>query len=312
MISLTQLRAFLAVAACGSVRAAAERLVVSQPAVSSALAALERELGAPVVERDGRGVRLTAGGTALVAYGRRIVALLDDAPAAVRAAAAAGDGRFRLAAVTTAAEGLLPEILSGFRLANAGIAVELDVANKDRVWDRLAHWEVDCVLAGRPPHGRAFRTLAVRANALVAVGLPGHPPGATELEAATWLLREPGSGTREATEQFFAELGIAPRVVTIGSNGAVRECIRAGLGISLLSRDAVARELAAGTLAEIPTALTPLVRDWHLVGSADRELTPSAGRFVNFAIASGAFRTAEVPGDDRGAGEWRGSRRPRG
>ncbi|GAC1581495.1 MAG: LysR family transcriptional regulator [Candidatus Elarobacter sp.] len=291
MISLNQVRTLLEVSRTGSVRDAAERLVISQPAVSAALAGLQKAIGSPVVERNGRGIRLTPAGERLTAYGRRIFALLDEAVAESRAAAAPDAGRVRLSAVTTAAEQLLPELLIAFRAIAGAVDVELHVANKDRVWDRLAHWEADLVLAGRPPQDGHFQTVAVRSNAVVVVGSPGRDYGVHDLARATWLLREPGSGTRETTRGLFAQLGIAPHAVTIGSNGAIRECIRAGLGISLLSRDAVAREIAAGTLAEIPTASTPLVRDWHLVCGTDRELPQGARRFIDHAIASGAFRT---------------------
>ena len=80
--------------------------------------------------------------------------------------------------------------------------------------------------------------------------------------------------------------------MTIGSNAAIRECVRVGLGISLLSRDAVARELADGTLTEIPTPITPMVRDWHLVGGRKRELPSGAQRFLRYVIENGAFRAA--------------------
>jgi DNA-binding transcriptional LysR family regulator len=290
MLSLNQVRTFLEVVESGSVRLAAERLVVSQPAVSSALAGLQRTVGAPLVERDGRGVRLTPAGARLATYGRRIFALLDEALSEVRAAANPKASRLSLAAVTTAAEQLLPELLSGFRAELDPIDLELEVANKDQVWERLAHWEADLVLAGRPPQDAQFVTLAIRPNAVVVVGPPNASYASGDLARATWLLREPGSGTRETTEAVFAELGIEPPAVTIGSNGAIRECVRVGLGISLLSRDAVARELADGTLAEIPTPITPLSRDWHLVGGSDRELPSGARRFLDYVIAKGAFR----------------------
>lgn len=292
MLSLNQVRTFLAVADSGSVRAAAERLVISQPAVSSALAGLQKTVGAPVVERDGRGLRLTAAGQRLATYGRRIFALLDEAVVETRAVAHPKSRRLSLAAVTTAAEQLLPELLGGFQAELEPVDLELEVANKDQVWERLAHWEADLVLAGRPPQDAGFVTLAIRPNAVVVVGPPNRSYSSAELARATWLLREPGSGTRETTQAVFAELGIEPPAVTIGSNGAIRECVRVGLGISLLSRDAVARELANGTLAEIPTPITPLVRNWHLVGGSDRDLPSGAQRFLRYVIANGAFRAA--------------------
>jgi DNA-binding transcriptional LysR family regulator len=290
MLSLNQVRTFLEVAQTGSVRLAAERLVVSQPAVSSALAGLQKTVGSPIVERDGRGVRLTPAGERLALYGRRIFALLDEAVVEARAAANPKSRRLSLAAVPTAAELLLPELLGGFRAQREEVDLELEVANKDLVWERLAHWEADLVLAGRPPQDAQFVTLAVRPNAVVVVGPPGRTFSLGELARTTWLLREPGSGTRETMQAVFAELGIEPPAVTIGSNGAIRECVRVGLGISLLSRDAVARELANGTLTEIATPITPLVRDWHLVGGRERDLPSGAQRFLDYVVASGAFR----------------------
>ncbi len=290
MPSLHQLRTFVEVVKCGSVRAAADRLVVSQPAVSAALGALQREVGAPLFQRDGRGLRLTESGKTMEQYSRRILALLDEGIEHARAAAKAGAGYVRLAAVTTAAEQLLPHLIQALREDQGALDVELEVANRAQVWELLAHWEVELVLAGRPPRGQAFRTLATRPNELVVVAQPGTGlKDADALSRATWLLREPGSGTRVTTEEFFSELGIAPPRLTIGSNGAIREGVRCGLGISLLARDAVARELADGFLEVVPTPATPLVRPWHLVAHAERELSPAAARVVDYLCTQGGF-----------------------
>jgi len=294
MPSLHQVRTFLAVIDAGSVRAAAVRLVVSQPAVSATLGALQREVGASLFERDGRGLRLTEPGKVMELYGRRILALIDEGVAQTRAAANAHGGRVRIAAVTTAAEQLLPELIQAFREHEGSFEVELEVANRARVWELLTHWDVELVLAGRPPQGEAFRTLATRPNELVIVAQPGS--GARDIAALareTWLLREPGSGTRTTTEEFFAQLGIDPERLTIGSNGAIRECVRWGLGLSLLARDAIERELAEGLLEIVPTPETPLVRAWHVVASAERELSPTALRFVDHLCTRGGFT---VPG----------------
>jgi LysR family transcriptional regulator, low CO2-responsive transcriptional regulator len=287
MLSLHQLRTFLEVVETGSVREAAERLVVSQPAVSSALASLQRTLGAALVERDGRGLRITPAGERLAAHGRRVFALLDEAAADVRAAAG-GAPVVRLAAVTTAAEQLLPALLAEFESRPLAAAVELHVANREAVWDRLAHGESDLVIGGRPPDER-FVSCAVRPNQLVVVASPSSGVDAGALGAATWLVREPGSGTRATTEALFEALGITPPTVTIGSNGAILGCVRVGLGVSLLSRDALARDLAAGEIVEVTTSRTPLVRDWHIVALGGRELTVGAQRFVEHAVETGAF-----------------------
>jgi len=283
MLSIHQLRTFLEVARAGSVNAAAERLVISQPAVSSALAGLQRSLGVALVARSGRGMRLTPAGERLADHGRRVVALLDELVRDVRAVASESRVALRLAAVTTAAEQLVPFLLGGF----AGVPVELEVGNRDAVWDRLAHGEADLALGGRPPDER-FVSCAARPNALVVVAAAGTALVEPDLAAATWLVREAGSGTRATTDALFEELGIAPRTITIGSNAAILGCVRAGLGVSLLSRDAFARD-ANSDVREVATARTPLVRDWHLVARAHETLAPGARLFVERCLASGAF-----------------------
>lgn len=289
MLSLNQLRMFLEIARTGSVREAADALVVSQPAVSAALAGLQREVGVPLVARNGRGLVLTPAGTELAVYGRRMFALMSEGTERARQAASCEPRRLRIAAVTTAAEYLAPELLRQFRERDPDLDVELEVGNHQRVWDRLGHWEVDLVLAGRPPAGRPFRSVATRAHELVVIASVGRTYDAEALAQTVWLVRETGSGTRTATEEVLTQLGIEPPRLTINSNGAIQACVRAGLGVSLASRDAVDAEIRAGTLQTVPTALTPLARNWHLVTATDREMPSAAVRFLAFVAAIGAF-----------------------
>lgn len=319
-LTLGQLRTFLAVASTGSVRAAADQLVVTQPAVSSALAAVRKQVGVALVMRDGRGLRLTPAGEALAERARAALALLDEAVAAARGEADPDRGRLRLASVTTAGEHLAPPLLASFLADHPEVTVSLEVGNRRRVADLLSHHEVDLAIGGRPPPGA--ETLATRANRLVVVGAPrlrsGAPhrsrpaarnagsrragtPGragagergsgravtAPELDAATWLLREPGSGTRATAEALLEELGIAPRILTFGSNGAVLESVRIGLGITLISADAVAGDLAGGTLDEWQHPGLPIERPWHLLGRAGEPLAPTPDRFLAHLFASG-------------------------
>jgi DNA-binding transcriptional LysR family regulator len=293
MLSLYQLRAFLEFARLGSVQEAADELVVSQPAVSAALAGLQRSIGVKLTERDGRGIRLTEAGKAFAQSGRRILAMLEDAQRNAREIAEGDAGKLRIAAVTTAAEHLVPNMLHSFRQRQPHVGVELDVGNHVAVWNRLRHWEVDLVVAGRPPQELPLRTLATRAHELIVIA-PGDAASAVlPLGSATWLVREPGSGTRANTEECFAALGIDPPRLSIASNGAIGACVRAGLGYSLVSRDAVERELAAGVLREIETPVTPLNRQWHVIAARDRAVPAAAERFVAFAIEHCAFVAAE-------------------
>ncbi|HVL93225.1 MAG TPA: LysR family transcriptional regulator [Acidimicrobiales bacterium] len=284
-MTLGQLRTFLAVAGTGSVRQAAERLVVTQPAVSSALGALQREVGTPLVARDGRGLRLTPAGVAFAHYARRALGLLDEGLAAAAGAAIPERGRVRLAAVTTAGERIVPRLLAQFRRRYADVEVVLEVGNRVHVWDLLAHNEVDLAIGGRPPGGQPFVSLATRPNLLVVVG-PAAEATAHDLVAATWLLREPGSGTRETAEELLRELGISPPVLTLGSNGAILESVQIGLGITFISRDAVGPELQTGRLEEWDHPRLPLRREWHLVGRADEDLAPTARLMLDHLVST--------------------------
>ncbi len=297
-MTLNQLRTFLAVAETGSVRAAAEQLVVTQAAVSASLAALQRSLAVALVVPDGRGLRLTEAGRAYAGYVRRILGLLDEASLAARAAADPDRGELRIAAVTTAAEQIIPAILGGFRIRYPHTGIRLEAGNRDRVHALLDRHQVDIILGGRPEPGWDVTVHAIRPHELVVVAAPDLAARARESAASgllawlarqTWLLREPGSGTRATTDTLLAELDIAPPTLVVGSNGAIRESARVGLGVTLVSRDGVADELAAGKLAVIDVAGTPLHRDWYLVAQPGALMAPAA-RLVAHAIAAGGFR----------------------
>jgi len=305
-MTLNQLRSFLAVAESGSVRAAAEELVVTQAAVSASLAALQKSLGVALVTPDGRGLRLTAAGTSYARYVRRILGLLDEAGRAAAAAADPERGELRIAAVTTAAEQIVPGILGGFRRRHPHTGVRLEAGNRDRVRSLLDRHQVDLVLAGRPEPDWDVVVHGVRPHELVVVAAPelaaAAPAGSAQQAGAgaeadgllpwlarqTWLLREPGSGTRASTDALLADLDISPLTLIVASNVAIRESAQVGLGVTLLSRDAVAAELAAGQLAELPVPGTPLHRDWYLVAHPGR-LPPAAARLVTHALRAGGF-----------------------
>jgi DNA-binding transcriptional LysR family regulator len=292
-----QLRTFVAVAGTGSVRAAADRLVVSASAVSASLAALQRELAVALVTPDGRGLALTPAGRRFERYARTLLGLLDEARAATLGAADPERGRLRIAAVTTAGEHVLPRHLAAFRGRHAGIEIGLEVGNRSRVFDLLEHHEVDLAVGGRPPGARRFRDLASCPNPLVAVGRPldarrsrARRVSVDQLAAVTWLLREPGSGTRAAAEELFEQYGIAPTSLTVGSNGAIRESVLAGLGVTLVARDAVARELDEGSLEELRGPGLPLRRAWHVAARADEDLPTPSALFLRELLSSHAGR----------------------
>ena len=290
MSTLARLRTLVAVAESGSVREAARRLTVTEPAVSAALAALAREVRAPLVERDGRGLRLTPAGDAYAAYARRILGLHEEALAAARAGADAGRGLVRVAAVPTAGEHLLPTALASFLAAYPAVDLRLEVGTSERTWAMFAAHEADVMIGGRPPaHATDAVIRATRPNLLVVVAAPAVAR-AFDLAATRWLQREPGSATRAHAEALLATLDAAPPMLTLGSTGAVIAGAVAGLGATLVPREAVKDRLAAGDLVELLVPGTPLRRPWRAV---THEVVPAAAAMlVAHLINQGHWRAA--------------------
>jgi LysR family transcriptional regulator, low CO2-responsive transcriptional regulator len=285
-MTLGQLRTFLAVARAGSVRGAAATLVVTEPSVSAALATLQREFEVDLVERDGRGIRLTQAGQRLAERAAEILGLVDRTGREVREAAG-GPGHLRVVAATTAGEYVLPPILMTFRESNPGVQVSLEVGNRANAIQRLLSSEADLAVGGRPPVASRIVGEAFLNNRLVVIAHPGHPLATRRslepawLSRETWLLREAGSGTRETTEEFLAAKEIEPRsVMTVGSNTAIKQATAVGLGVTLLSEQAVAVELEAGSLVRLPVQGTPLRRSWYVLYREGSSLPGSAQAFL--------------------------------
>ncbi|MGH3088215.1 MAG: LysR family transcriptional regulator [Rubrobacteraceae bacterium] len=296
-ITVAQLRTFLAVRSEGSIKGAAEQLVVTRPSVSGAISALEREVGAKLVERYGRGVRLTAAGAALVPFASRALGLLEEGRRAALDAADPERLELSIAAVNTAGEYIVPPVIRAFRLRHPRADIRLEVSNRAGVFRRVELRRADVGIGGSPPESGELEGTPFLDNELVVVAAPDHDLAArrglsfAELEGATWLLRENGSGTRIFVRNLLAEKGIQPPTMTIGSNGAIKQSVRAGLGVSLLPRQAVALELAMGLLKEIDLKEELPLRRWYALYPGGGPGRPVVETFLRF-LADAATREA--------------------
>lgn len=287
-ITLTQLRSFVAVVRTGSVTAAANELVVTQPSVSAAIAGLARELGAPLLERDGRGVRPTPAGEAFAPYAVDVIGLLDKGRRTATEAAATAGRELRIAAVTTAAESFVPALMHAFASGRDDVQLTLRVGNRDQVVGMVLDHEADVAFTGRPPRGDRIEAFPLWPNDLVLITAPDDELAGrgdvvpADLAGRNWLLREPGSGTREVNEGFLASAGLDVETLTVGSNGAIKQAVRSGLGVSFVSRDAVAGEIDAELLATIAVDSAPTSRGWHVMRSNVGPLRPVLAEFLSF------------------------------
>ncbi|HWE34355.1 MAG TPA: LysR substrate-binding domain-containing protein [Solirubrobacteraceae bacterium] len=299
-VTLTQLSAFLAVVRRGSVTAAAGELVVTQPSVSAAVSALERELGVQLTERIGRGLAPTAAGRAYFPYAADVLGLLERGASAAREASGVERARLRVSAVTTAGEQLAPLLVHAFRERRPEFDVSLDVGNRATVFRRLTDHLVDVAITGRVPEGAGLVGEPFANNEIVLITSPEDPlarrrwVAIEELSARPWLVREEGSGTRVMSEEFLAGHGVAPELVTLGSNGAIRAAARAGLGVALISRAAVELELEHRLLGTIRVRGGLPKRSWYVVRSAAGPVPEAVAQFTQFLQSAAARRVSSA------------------
>jgi len=293
VLTLHQLEVLVAVAETGSVGAAAEQLVVTQPAVSASVAALERQVGTKLLARAGRGVVLTQEGETLARYARQILGLVSEAVAAVEGQGAGEQATVHLGVVTAAAQHLVGQLLVHVNELRPRIGIELEVGNRARIWQLLNARAIDLAVTGRPPASGEFTVLAERPNELVLVCRPGTV-WARRLADATWLVREPGSGTRASAEEVIAQLGIEPARAVIGSNAAIQKAAEAGVGVALLPREAAEEALATRALVRVAAPGTPMSRPWYIVGRAGEPLPAPARRWLDHLLAQPEARFVPV------------------
>lgn len=273
-VSAARMETFLVVARLSSIRRAAAQLHITEAAVSAAVAHIEKQLGAKLIAKSGRGIALTEAGRIYAEYCRSILGLMKEAHAAVQQAET---GRLRIGVVATAGEYVLLRPLAAFRNRYPDIELSLSVHPRDVLFLELQHHETDLVIAGRPPRNTGLVIRARRPSNLIVVGAPGHDPLRT-----TWLLRGRGSGTRDATLALLDQLDIAPPTLTLGSHGAVLAAAREGLGVTLIHSDAVSQDLESGTLHILPVTGTPLDRPWHAITT--RTPTPTTRLFLTHIL----------------------------
>ena len=295
-ITLRQLVIFAAVADAGSTSAAAERVALSQSATSAALNELEAVLEARLFDRVGTRLMLNDTGRGLLPQAR---AVLDGASGIERdfgLGGAAGEpgtpSRLRVGASTTIGNYLLPTLVANWQRSRPGAHVDVQIANTGAVAASVARMEVDIGLIEGPCHEPDVVAQPWRAEELAIVCAPSHPllAGAATrrlnvatLRQAAWLLREPGSGTREAVEQALQpHLHQIREGLHFGGTEAIKQAAVEGLGFTCLSLFAVQDLVALGRLVRVRTTLPRLTRPLWLVHHRRKQFSKSLAAFVDF------------------------------
>ncbi|GGW49832.1 transcriptional regulator [Streptomyces lucensis JCM 4490] len=267
---LGALELLLAVARLGSLGAAAREVGITQPAASSRIRSMERQLGVALVDRSPRGSRLTDAGALVTDWARRVVEAAAAFDAGARALRDRRDSRLRVAASMTIAEYLLPGWLLALHAERPDTAVSLLAGNSAKVAELLLDGEADLGFVEGLTVPAGLDSAVIARDRLIVVTAPGHPWArrgrpvtAQELAATPLILRERGSGTRQVLDAALG--GLARPLIELSSTTAVKASAVSGAGPSVLSELAVGEELAMRRLVGIPVEGVPLRRDLRAV-----------------------------------------------
>jgi len=295
-VTLRQLRAFAAVAQRSNFARAAHDLHLTPPAVTMQIKELEREVGLPLFDRAAKQIQLTLTGEYLLTYVRRMLAELknaDDMLAQLKRL----EGGEVVVGMVSSAQHFLPALMGEFRAEHRDVLLRLRVGNRDQLAGWMRDNELDMAVMGRPPREMATRAEPFAVNPLVLVTARDHPftrmeqVSAQRVSMETLLLRESGSGTRAALEEYLREhhlhLGVT---MELPSNETIKQAVIAGLGVSLVSLHSLGLELQQGLVAVPEVEGLPMQRRWYLVKNHAKTLSPAAEAFRYFVLEQAQAR----------------------
>ena len=292
-VTVRQLQVFAAVARRSSFARAAEDLHLTPPAVSMQVKQLESQLGLPVFERGSSEVRLTLAGEYFLAHARKVLSALREAEDLVARLRRVETGRIAIGMLSTA-KYFLPHLLADFVRERPGVDVALVEGNREQLIERVQRNEVDLAVMGRAPGELEAHASIIGGHPLGIIAPARHPLARAEeilperLSTETFVIREPGSGTRVAMEGFFREAQVRPPVLMqMSSNETIKQAVIAGMGLAFLSLHAVAAEIEHGSLTVLRVSGLPLIRHWHVVHRRARVLSPVAEALRYFLIETG-------------------------
>lgn len=290
--TLRQFQVFEAIVRLGSFTRAAEELFLTQPTVSMQTRKLADAVGLELFEHVGRKFTPTEAGMELYAACRQIFQSLSNLEMKVADLKGMKRGHLRLGVITTA-KYLTPEILGQFNRIYPGIELSLKVTNRERINERLLANEDDLYITGVPDDDLDVEAFPFAPNPLVVIAPREHPlvgrknVSLEEISREPFIMRERGSGTRDATLRLFNAHGCRPQVrMELGSNEAIKHAVVGGLGLSVLSLHTLMLEGTEGPVAILNVKDFPIIRQWFIVYPRGRELSLVARTFLEFAIAS--------------------------
>ena len=288
--TLHQLKVFETVARNGSFTRAAEELFITQPTVSSQVKQLTKAIGLPLFEQIGKSLYLTDAGQELLSACQDIFERLDNFEIKIADLKGTKQGQLNLAVITTA-KYFVPRLLGSFCQQYPGIDVALTVTNHQEIRQRMLENKDDLYIVSNPDEDIDLKSQPFLNNPLVVVARKDHPLASQknialkELNDQSFVMREQGSGTREAILKLFDEHNISVKVkLELGSNEAIKQAIYGGLGISVLSEHCLISEGMSGELTVLDFQDFPLKRRWFVAHLAGKKLSVIPETFFNYLL----------------------------
>ena len=289
-----RLQVFYTVAKQLSFTKAAEQLFMTQPAVTFQVKQLEEHFNTRLFERSHGKIALTPAGRLVMDYAERILAMSEEMDTRVAELTGAVAGPLLLGASTTIAEFILPQILGEFKAQHPEVEAHLTVANSETIVNRVADHTIDVGLIESPSYLPSLQNETCCDDELVLICAPGHALAgrksvkAHDIAALPIVRREPGSGTREFTDNYLRECGVPPEdlnlVMELGSPEAMKGVVETGIAVAIVSRATIGKELKLGTVVAIPLA-PPLMRTLSVVHPKEKFRSRLLTTFVEFATA---------------------------
>lgn len=289
--SLSQLRVFEAVAQYESYTRAAEKLFMTQPAISMQIKQLEEDSGLALFERQGNKMMLTAIGKEVQHYAHRVLQAHNDLLGVMKELKGVKGGHLVISVATTA-NYFVTQLLAEFSRLHEGINITLDVTNRQALLDQLEHHEPDMVIMGEPPKGYGLQSERLMENPLVVIAAPHHsllnhstPIPLKVALAERFVIREKSSGTRSALERHLREHQVSfQQTLEMRSNESIKHAAEAGLGLGVVSLHTIQPELESGRLTILDVEHFPIQRYWHIVMRKGKRLSPIAQEFKRFVL----------------------------
>jgi len=294
LLDTVKLRTFVAIAREGSFTRAAGQLQLTQPTVSQQLAALEKSIGATLIVRQPRHLRLTEAGTALLPYAERILSLCEEAVQAAREVAAEARRSLRLGVGHTLATYLLPNLLQQLRRRRPEVEVHIQTGNTTDLLTAVADGQVEVALVGSPASHPELEIAPFTEDELVVIVPAGDPwaerEGVTldDLRRRPLFTRESGSALHASVRHLLgAEHLSSPRVTQLEETEAIKRSVESGLGIALIQRIAIRREVAQGTLRTVPLLDASTRRTYNIARRRNQPLSPAGEALIALLLDGG-------------------------